>query len=279
MRSEIKEILNKEIETINNRTYEPSAAGPNLKKPFLVLREGVQSNDEPYAGFTTIYEVWPYVERTTFQNVDSLSQEVIEAVDKKRFDSNGIPHFIEYTGSLTDDIVDEEWDVLTRGLRFRVFSLAWLIHEPVEPDPVEAMKAWTEHNFENMQTNPEGWDPQNSTPGAYWRVSSIQSVTTMNWGAWINASLRGHLISPSIKEQGKWLDMVIRKLAIDAETRMSDNSKMTFQSASADGSFDPFGSGQIQLNVRFGVLREKEKLPHIKHAYFDEKRGGQVHDD
>src|SRR5699024_10267825 len=174
--------------------------------------------NDPYKDFTTVYEVWPTVERRTFQQVDSLSKEVISQLHRKRFDVNGVPHYIEYTGTITEDSIVEEWDALTRGLRFRVFSLAWLVHTPTEPDPVEAMKLWTESNFPKVQTNPLAWNPTDDIPALYWRVSQVRSVEPTNWGAWMFVTLRGHVITPSLKERGKCLDLVVRKLALDART-------------------------------------------------------------
>lgn len=277
MRAEIRNLLVESVHSISGRVYEPSAAGPQLEKPFLVLREGVQSADEPYAGYTTIYEVWPYVERTTFQNVDRLAEEVVSAIDKIRFNSNDIPNFIEYTGTITDDIVDEDWDVLTRGLRFRVFSLAWLTHVPVEPDPVEALKKWTKDSFQELQTNPLTWNPQDVKPALYWRQSSIQNVEPMNWGSWITARINGHIIAPDVTIRKQWTEKVVRKLALDYRTRMLDGSRMRFINVSADSGYDPFKQGQIMLDVTYGILKDDIKGPSLNHVYFDEKRGGGVH--
>lgn len=274
MRKELRQLLVDGVQTVSNRVYEPSAAGPELEKPFLVLREGVQNADEPYAAYTTAYEVWPYVERTTFQNVDNLSKEVITAIDKKRFDVDGVPHLVEYTGSITDDIVDDEWNVLTRGLRFRVFSLAWLLHTPVEPDPVEALKQWTELRFPDLQTNPMEWNPKNVTPGLYWRQVSIQGTDPMNWGAWITARINGHIIAPDVEVRKEWTEKIVRQLALDTRTNMSDGSRMRFLNVSADSGYDPFQQGQIQLDVRYGILREKTQYEEMKKISTGTEYGG-----
>lgn len=275
MRVAIRKLL-LNIPSISNRIYEPSAAGPELIKPYLVIREGVQDANDPYKNFATTYEVWPFVKRETFQEVDNLSSEVISILDKKRFYVDGVPHYIEYTGSLSDDVVDDKWDALTRGLRFRVFSLAWLLTTEIEPDPVKAMKEWTSSHFADVQTNPEDWDPADETPAIYWRTSNIRSVEPTNWGAWMFVTIRGHIITPSIKRRGELLDLVVRQLALDARTRMSDNSKMYFQTVSADGGYDPFGEGQISVNVRFGILPSGLHFERIGEVTFDPNRGGVV---
>lgn len=263
MRKEIRQLLVDQVITAGGRVYEPSAAGPDLVKPFLVLREGVQNPGEDYAAYTTAYEVWPYVEHTTFQKVDSLAKEVIEALDKKRFNVAGVPHYIEYTGTLSDDIVDEEWKALTRGLRFRVFSLAWLVHVPVNPDPVEAIKAWTISRFINLQTDPSLWDPQDTTPALYWRQAAIQNTESVNWGAWITARVHGHIIAPGMPTRKEWTEKVVRQIALDRRTKMSDGSRIAFLNVLADSGYDPFQQGQVQLDVRYGVLKETAQYPSL----------------
>lgn len=277
MRDELRDLLVANVPTVKGEVWEPSAAGPELPKPHLVLREGSQDTGEAYANYTAVYEVWPYVKRTTFKNVDSLSKEVIDALNKKRFDVQGVPHYIEYIGTASEDIVDEEWDALTRGLRFQIYSLAWLVHNPIEPDPVDAMRNWTSLRFTELQTNPSTWSPTDTKPALYWRQVRTTNVQTMNWGAWITMQLNGHVISPDISVRSAWTERVVRQLAIDLRTIMSDNSKMRFTAISADSGYNPFNDGQIQLTVQFGVLRDKMPRILLKHAYFDERRGGSVH--
>lgn len=278
MREQLRNILVENVSSVNGEVWEPSAAGPELPKPHLILRESSQDAGEPYADYTAFYEVWPYVKRTTFQNVDSLSKEVISALNRKKFDVNGIPHYIEYVGS-SEDVVDEEWDALTRGLRFQIFSLAWLVHSAVEPDPVETMRSWSEKRFPMLQTDPVSWSPDDGKPALYWRQGSIDGVETTNWGAWITARLHGHIISPDRSVRRFYAEKITRRLAIDEVTRMSDKSKMRFINVVADDGYNPFSQGQIQLTVRFGTLRERVPKTILKHAYFDSERGGEVHVD
>ncbi|WP_235588784.1 hypothetical protein [Sporosarcina koreensis] len=277
MRDELRNILVANVPMVNGEVWEPSAAGPDLPKPSLVLREASQDVGQAYADYTSLYEVWPYVRRTTFKQVDAVSKEVISALHQKRFDVNGVPHYAEYIGTASEDIVDDEWDALTRGLRFQIYSLAWLLHQPIEPDPVQAMQAWSMKNFPSLQLDPTIWSPSNVTPALYWRTDATTRVEPMNWGAWITMQLNGHVITPDASIRRQYVDRITRQLAIDHVAWMSDKSKMRFLEVSADDGYDPFRDGQIRLTVRFGVLRELEVYPFLKHTYFDEKRGGEVH--
>jgi len=277
MRDELRDLLVTLVPSVNGEVWEPSAAGPDLPKPSLILREGSQNVGEAYADFSSLYEVWPYVRRTTFKQVDAVSKEVIAALDKKRFDVGGVPHYIQYAGTASEDIVDEEWNALTRGLRFQIYSLAWLVHQPVDPDPVQAMQMWSAKRFPSLQLDPSLWQPEDATPALYWRIEATTGVEPMNWGAWVTMQLNGHAISPEPSVRRQFVDQITRRLAVDANTRMADNSKMRFTHVTADDGYNPFSQGQIKLTVKFGVLKEPDIHPFLKHAYFDSERGGEVH--
>ena len=119
MRTTLRQILVDNITAVQGRVYEPHAAGLNNPKPYLVLREGVQDPEADWAAFSTVIEVWPYVNRTTFQQVDSLANAIINTLHRARFSHAGEEYMVDYLGSAGQDYVDEEWDAITRGLRFR----------------------------------------------------------------------------------------------------------------------------------------------------------------
>ena len=243
----------------------------------MILREAIQDAGESFSNFTTMYEVWPSVKRTTFSKVDTLAKQVIDTLNRKRFEIGGVPHYIEYTGTTGEDVVHEEWNLITRGLRFQVYSLAWLVRSLLEPDPVKGMEAWTNKRFSNIQTSPGNWNPQDDSPALYWRLTNITSVQPMSWGTWIDANLAGHLINPDTATRNRWLEMVVQQLARDAKTILSDGSKMIFQSVSADSEQNPFSSGQISLSVRFGILNATIDYERLNNIHLNQP-GGVIYD-
>ncbi|MGE7672978.1 hypothetical protein ACQKMV_05240 [Lysinibacillus sp. NPDC094403] len=277
VRGALYDLLVEGVATVKGEVWEPSAAGPKMEKPCLVLREGPQTETEKYADFSIDFEVWPYVKRTTFQDVDNLAKEVKKVIDKKRFDVAGKPFYIEFVGS-TEDIVDEEWDALTRGLSFKVHSLSWLVHEPVEPDPVTTMTAYSSMKFIDLQTNPATWKPSDERPALYWRQEAITATDPTAWGAWITATLKGHVINPDVAKRKKVSEMVARQLLLDNRAYMSDKSPMNFENVSVNDGYDPFKQGQIHLSVRYGILKERPRNP-LRHVYTNDsdKAKGAVH--
>lgn len=269
IREALWDILAKDIPELKENIWEPSVAGPQLETPHVVVRK---ASDAPqankYAGVLHNYEVWPHVKRTTFQTLDSLAADIQASLTDRVFFVGQIPHYIEYDGSSTEDIVIEDWDLLTRALTFRIHELDWLTHLEVEPDSVEAMLRWTEKQLV-YQTNPAKWNPTAAIPAVYWRQEATLNTEQMNWGAWHTVRLHGHVITPNDRNRRKVVESIVRQLSLDRLTHMSDGSYMRFQSISADSGYDAFGQGQITLEVRFGVLKQQKRTS-LKRVYFND---------
>lgn len=269
IREALWDILAKDIPDLKENIWEPSAAGPQLETPHVVVRK---TSDAPqankYAGVLHNYEVWPHVKRTTFQTLDSLATDIQKTLTDRVFFVGQIPHYIEYDGSSTEDIVIEDWGLLTRALTFRIHELDWLTHIEVEPDPIEAMLRWTEKQLV-YQTNPTTWNPTGIIPAVYWRQEATTNIEQMNWGAWHTVRLHGHVISPDDRKRREAVENIVRQLSLDRLAYMSDGSYMRFQSISADSGYDAFGQGQITLEVRFGVLKKQRRTP-LKRVYFND---------
>ncbi len=255
MRTAIRQILVDNITAVQGRVYEPHAAGANTQKPYLVLREGVQDPESDWAAFSTIVEVWPYVKRTTFQQVDSLANAIINALHRKRFSHEGEEYLIDYLGSAGPDFVDDNWDAITRGLRFRVFALGWLNGLTYGPDPVAVLQTWTATTWPEVQTDPGSWTPADATPGIYWRLVRLAPMQLTAAVNWIEVQLTGHVLAPSPAVRLAWVRKVTEGLAKQRRLKMIDGGPLELLKVTADSEADPMRRGQIQLTARFGVLQ------------------------
>ncbi len=277
MRGLIRQQLIDHIPEIAGRVFETDAAAADEEKPYLVMTKGSESDENDWAGISSMIEVWPYVAHTQFRYVDSLVSAVIDALDHRLLTDSvtGEAILCRFTGSTSADMLDEKFNAITRGVQFEVFSLGWLLHEPLEPDPASALSAWAAQRFPSMQTDPQSWNPSDETPALYWRIAAIRSIQTINWGAWIDATMRGHMLVPRVPARNTWLDRTVRQLALDGHITMLDQSRMIIQRVSADSSLDPFRTGQIALDVRFGILRTSATVPPLNQiainggAYYD----------
>ena len=255
MREGIRQLLVNNIPEIRGRVYEPHAAGPNIKKPYLVLREGVQDPEADWSAFSTIIEVWPYVKRTTFQQVDALVNTIINLLHRARFTHNGEEYLVDYLGSVGQDFVDEEWDAITRGLRFQVFALGWLNGLTYDPDPVAALQDWTKKAWPEVHSDPATWSPADTAPGIYWRMVRLTPTEITAAVNWMEAQVNGHVLVPSAAVRLTWVRKVTEGLAKQRRLKMADDGPLELLRVTADSEADPMRRGQIQLTARFGVLQ------------------------
>lgn len=270
MRAAIRQILVDNIAEVNGRVYEPHAAGPNTEKPYLVLKEGIQDPEADWAAFSTIVEVWPYVKRTTFQQVDSLANAVINTLHRARFSHAGEEYLVDYMGSAGQDFVDTEWDAITRGLRFRVFALGWLNGLTFDPDPVVALQNWTSERWPEAHTDPATWSPGDTAPGIYWRLVRLTTAQMTAAVNWMEAQINGHILAPSAAVRLAWIRKVTEGLAKQRRLKMSDGGPLELLRVVADSEADPMRRGQIQLVARYGVLQTKEDAPVLREVYITE---------
>jgi hypothetical protein len=268
MRTAIRQLLVNNVRAVNGRVYEPHAAGPNTQKPYLVLREGVQDPGTDWAAFSTIVEVWPYVKRTTFQQVDSLVNAIIDTLHRARFSHAGEEYLVDYLGSAGQDFVDEEWDAITRGLRFRVFALGWLNGLTYDPDPVAALQNWTKKTWPEVQTNPVTWTPADTTPGIYWRMVRLMPTEITAAVNWMEVQINGHILAPSAAIRLSWVRKVTEGLAKQRRFKMSDGGPLELLRVVADSEADPMRRGQIQLTTRFGVLQPQAQYDVLRNVFY-----------
>jgi len=255
MRTAIRQLLIDNILDVQGRVYEPHAAGANTQKPYLVLKEGVQDPEADWAAFSTIIEVWPYVSRTTFQQVDALANAVINTLHRVRFSEEGEQYLADYIGTAGQDFVDKEWDAITRGLRFRVFALGWLNGLTYDPDPVAVLQSWAKTAWPEVHTDPASWSPADTAPGIYWRLVRIAPVQITAAVNWLEAQLAGHILAPSAAVRLTWIRKLTEGLAKQRRLTMSDGGPLELLKITADSEADPMRRGQVQLTARFGVLQ------------------------
>lgn len=265
IRDVIRDLLVAHVNSVNGEVWEPGAATPDIPKPFLVVREGVSNESNSFDRSNTTFEVWPYVERASLTDLDNIIKDVIKAINYAIIVVDSAPHYIQYTGTGTEDLIVEDWDAYTKSMNFSIIALDWRTHSEITPDPIAGMVKWTNKHFK-FQTDPRGWLPSDNTPAIYWRQAQVMSVEPYHWGGFINAQLRGHVISPSLEIRKKATEEIVRKLLTTNRTYLEDNSMMLFQSVSSNDGYNPFTDGQITLNVRYGIL-DLPNHPQLKNVF------------
>jgi hypothetical protein len=266
MRGTIRQLLISGVAQVEGRVYEPHAVKPETPKPFLVVREGFQDPGADWAAFSTVVEVWPYVARTTFQQVDSLAEAVVGTLHRARFSHGGEQYLADYVGTAGQDFVDEEWDAITRGLRFRVFALGWLNGLTYAPDPVAALRSWTAATWPEAQADPATWNPSDAAPGVYWRLLRVTTELTTAAVNWLQARLAGHVLVPDPAARLVWARRIAEALAVRRRLIMQDGGTLELLAVTLDGDADPMKAGQVQVTARFGALRPAAQVEVLRRA-------------
>ena len=133
-----------------------------------------------------------------------------------------------------------------------------------DPDPVLAINEYTRCLCPNCKiigydTLPEEYIPTKECPAFYWRFGSM-GVEKVSWAvSWVVGILGGHIFAPSTEDRLDWLKVIAQRIAIDEEAIMLDGSPMFFTALKADSAADHLRNGQIQLKVRYGILRKREQ--------------------
>lgn len=265
MRAAIRQKLIADIPEIEGRCYEPQAAGASTPKPYLVIRQGIDTEDNIWTGFRRIIEVWPYVARTTFQKVDDLANKVIASLDKQLITdgSTGEAFSCQYLGTIGQDYVDEDWDAMTRGLRFAVMALQPVdVPDPTPPDSyIEALAAWTESKYPAWHVYRQTWPLGYEKPTIMWRLASEQYSIFNHNSSRRMASIVGHVVSNAYGEQNAMVSELAQALQLAIKIPTDNGSYLTIMDVRADLRVDGFRQGQIRLTLRGMVKAEEPEVP------------------
>ncbi|AEE95782.1 hypothetical protein [Mahella australiensis] len=261
MRAAIRQKLISDIPDIQGRCYEPQAAGADTQKPYLIIRQGVDSEDSLWTGFRRIIEVWPYVARTTFQKVDDLADKVVESLDKQLITDTqaGEAFSCQYLGTVGQDYVDEDWDVITRGLRFAVLALQPVdIVDSTPPDPyIETLAAWTGSQYPDWHVYRQLWPLGYEKPAVMWRISNERYEAVNAHNSWRYADIVGHVVSAAHGEQNAMVFELAKALQLAVKIS-GDGGHLTVLDVRSDLRVDGFRQGQIRLTLR-GIAKPVEE--------------------
>lgn len=273
MRAAIRQQLINQIPDIESRCYEPHAAGAKTLKPYLVLRQGIDSENTLWTGFRRIIEVWPYLSRTTFQDVDSLVQKIVTAlVNQPLTTAVGEVFTCQYLGVVGPDFVDEEWDAITRGLRFAVMALQpVVVSETVANDPwLEALALWTTATLGAAWTIYRNvWPLGYMRPSMMWRISGVEVQEKGRAMFVVRKKFFGHVLGSTPNEQAAGILTVLQELgnAVKLPLDAPGNRYLIVQSPSADYRADAMAAGQLSVTLFRSTSRPTEEIPYIMQVY------------
>lgn len=274
MREAIRQKLITSIPEVAGRVFEPHAAGADTQKPYLVVLMGTDTEDTPWTGYRQIVEVWPYLDQTQFADVDAISEKIAAALGSLPLTTAAGEVFsCQYLGAAGPDVFDQEWGIITRGLRFAVLALQPVaVVETMAGDPwIEALAGWTESILSTLTTTfAESWAIyRNAWPAGYrkpavlWRLTDFETQEKSRAVYEVRKRIVGHVLGSSPNEQINVALQIVQEMrsAIKLLLDAANKRYMMVASAAADLKANALTAGQISLTLSRLTVRPETEAP------------------
>lgn len=268
MREAIRQALIDGVPEVEDRVFEPFAAGPETEKPYLIVRETAEEDNTEWAGFRGRVEVWPYVEQGSLKDVDDLSKEIAVALNMKLLEGDDGDALTCIHDGSGEDIVDEEWDALTRCVYFYALALQPAgTPGPVENDPwIDALVDWTKEKLGEGYNVYGGKLPASyKRPAVLWRLdnTSIDDAGALSFVVRKQAAC--HVFGRNAIEEGNIAINIAEQMgaAVKIPLKPSERLYMTLQSINATLYTDALKQGHLRAILTRRTKRPREEVAKI----------------
>lgn len=261
MRLAIRNELLKEIPELNE-CYEPNVPTKETKKPYVVTVAKDDNDNGEVVGFIRNIELWFYDKRLSFKGLDLLVEKAIKALNLKviRNPKTNESFTCKFNGIVGQDVVDEEWDAIAKGLSFTIIAL----HEDDEVNTdkwLDALESYT-REITNYPIYLNSWKQNFGVPSILWRVSNQSKERETNAIIKESKTLICHIASNNKNEINRLLDDVEDKLISDLKVPLDikDKRYLTIESISEDREADMLSKGQLTVKFfRIKMIEQKEQ--------------------
>lgn len=266
MRDEVRQALIDGVPEVEGRIFEPHTAAADTPKPYLIVKETSQDDDVDWAGFRQKFEVWPYVEESSYTEVDALAKKINDALDKKLLSTSDGSAFTCMADGMLEDVADKEWQALTRCVNFFVLALQPAEEQgPVINDPwAKALSEWTGKLLGTGYSAysdklPVGY----MRPAVLWRVDtmSIQDCGALAFD--VRKKVVCHVFGRNVTEETAIASQLIEEMgnAVKIPISLSERRYMTLIDVAGRFYTDALKQGHITAMVSRKTKRPREEAP------------------
>ncbi len=268
MREAIRQALIDGVPEVEGRVFEPFAAGPETEKPYLIVRETAEEDNTEWAGFRGRVEVWPYVEQGSLKDVDDLSKEIALALNMQLLEGDDGDALTCIHDGSGEDIVDEEWDALTRCVYFYALALQPAgTPGPAENDPwIDALVSWTKEKLGDGYNVYGGKLPANyKRPAVLWRLDNAQIDDAGALAFDVTKQVACHVFGRNAVEEGDIAISIAEQMgaAVKIPLKPSERVYMTLQSINATLYTDALKQGHLRAIMTRKTKRPREEVAKI----------------
>lgn len=268
MREAIRQALIDGVPEVEGRVFEPFAAGPETEKPYLIVRETAEEDNTEWAGFRGRVEVWPYVEQGSLKDVDDLSKEIALALNMQLLEGDDGDALTCIHDGSGEDIVDEEWDALTRCVYFYALALQPAgTPGPAENDPwIDALVSWTKEKLGDGYNVYGGKLPASyKRPAVLWRLDNTSIDDAGVLAFVVSKQVACHIFGRNAIEEGNIAISIAEQMgaAVKIPLKPSERLYMTLQSINATLYTDALKQGHLRAILTRRVKRPREEVAKI----------------
>jgi len=251
MRSAIRNKLIQDIVEIEGRVYEIQVPTKDTPKPFLIVKQGIDTLTEAWAGYKRTVDIIVVSKRTSFKEVDKFAKKVIQALDRQIVvDTDTNEAFTCLYDNSSIDYIDDDWNAITRTVSFSVLALRpYIIEEYIESsEVVEAIYKWTEENFSDIKVYKNIIPMDYATPSVVWRLEKVETTQLTSMHFKNNYTLRGHVLGRILGDEEKIGKEIVKLLRQSKKIHYLDKF-FTIDTIDYSNARDKFRDGQINLVV------------------------------
>lgn len=268
MREAIRQALINGVPEVEGRVYEPFAAGPETEKPYLIVRETAEEDNTEWAGFRGRVEVWPYVEQGSLKDVDDLSKKIALALNMQLLEGDDGDALTCIHDGSGEDIVDEDWDALTRCVYFYALALQPAgTPGPVENDPwIDALVDWTKEKLGEGYNVYGGKLPASyKRPAVLWRLDNTSIDDAGALAFVVSKQVACHIFGRNAIEEGNIAISIAEQMgaAVKIPLKPSERLYMTLQSINATLYTDALKQGHLRAILTRRTKRPREEVAKI----------------
>lgn len=241
--------------------YEPNIPDKQTQKPYAVTVFKDDTDNGEVLGFKRSIEIWLYDERLSFKSLDKLSEEVIKALNLKVIiDPKTRESFTcRFDGIVGQDVVDEDWNAIAKGLKFTIVAL----HEDTEENTDKWLNALSDFtkDITEWPVYLNNWKSNFEVPSILWRVQNQSKERESNTLVKENKTLVCHVVSESKNKISELIDKIEDKLidSLKVPYDLAERRYLTIESINEDREADMLTKGQLTVELfRRRMVKRKE---------------------
>lgn len=277
MRSGLRKVLLENVSKIKE-VYEPSVPNKETERPFVVIEQVADTeNNQATIGSERKINIWIYNDRTSFQELDILQKEIINAINFKSIEDEDTKNYFAciYKGVSSSDISDVEWDIIARPISFSIIALEKLDNKTSDKE-VEVVSSYLENILKNkngvtINVFKDNWNQNLTTPCVLCRTTKTERTIKANNLIEIDKTMKIHVVDMDNDRVIQILEHIENKLISDRKiVYKSDGNilKLTLSKLIEDRDADMLTLGQISVTFRNYASIKKNRNP-INKIYDD----------